>query len=51
MSLNIPAGTQPVRIVLEGTPLLKGMLVLTGCRWEAINAWSHLINVVTFSAC
>ena len=33
VSLNIPAGTQPVRIVLEGTPLLKGMLVLTGCRW------------------
>lgn len=33
MSLNIPAATKPVRIILEGTPLLKGMLVLTGCRW------------------
>jgi hypothetical protein len=32
VSLNIPANTKPVRIVLEGTPLLKGMLVLTGCR-------------------
>jgi hypothetical protein len=32
VSLNIPAATQPVRIVLEGTPLLKGMLVLIGCR-------------------
>jgi uncharacterized membrane protein YgcG len=37
VSLNIPAATKPVRIVLEGTPLLKGMLVLTGCRW----AWRH----------
>lgn len=35
VSLNIPANTKPVRIVLEGTPLLKGMLVLTGCRWVA----------------
>ena len=35
VSLNIPANTKPVRIVLEGTPLLKGMLVLTGCRWGA----------------
>ena len=33
VSLNIPASTKPVRIVLEGTPLLKGMLVLTGCRY------------------
>lgn len=33
VSLNIPAATRPVRIQLEGTPLLKGMLVLTGCRW------------------
>lgn len=32
VSLNIPASTRPVRIQLEGTPLLKGMLVLTGCR-------------------
>ncbi|GAB4823676.1 hypothetical protein N2152v2_010722 [Parachlorella kessleri] len=35
VSLNIPASTRPVRIQLEGTPLLRGMLVLTGCRPEA----------------
>ena len=39
VSLNIPASTKPVRIILEGTPLLKGMLVLTGCRWDGIWAW------------
>ena len=32
VSLNVPAHTKPVRIVLEGTPLMKGMLALTGCR-------------------
>lgn len=35
VSLNIPPNTKPVRIVLEGTPLLRGMLVLTGCRCAA----------------
>ena len=46
VSLNIPANTKPTRIVLEGTPLLKGMLVLTGCRWVAAGCFVWLVMPV-----
>lgn len=43
VSLNIPAYTKPVRIQLEGTPLVPGILILTGCRLTAFGgvSWSQ----------
>lgn len=43
VSLNIPAHTKPVRIQLEGTPLVPGILILTGCRLTAFGgvSWSQ----------
>ena len=47
VSLNIPPHTKPVLIQLEGTPLLRGQLALTGCRLTAfggvtwVQPWSR----------
>lgn len=40
VSLTVPPTTKPVKVQLEGTPLLEGEFVITGCRLTSIEGVS-----------